>query len=732
MKQLNQKLKKISLLVLFCLPFSLVGKMIVKSFNAENPSIIDIAISPNEKWVLSGMENNQAILWNTESNRFKVFPNSTSLIGALAFSSEGKYIAFQSDENTAKVYTLDGILLFELKGHKGSIKSLEFSPKSNFILTGSEDNTIKLWDQRNGKLVKTIKSHIDPVTSIGFSPKEEIFFSTSEDNYLKIWNFEGKELKQFKDHEGPVMDAKFSPDGKKIVTAGDDGKLFLYDLQKNTKKIFTAHANSIRSVEFSDDGKKILTSSEDRFIKLWSIEGNLIFSTLAHEGNVNQAKFIKKNLILTASDDGTMKLFSESGKNLATIIITEHGKIVYSEKGNFDYDTEKLEELLFYHPDETELDIDSKVFFQVYFTPNLLKNIFSGKEKDLGKIENLMQSSPPPEISIKKKKLDDKKIEIELTICDLGGGVEEVLLYQNKILLEYEKTKAIRFSPKNKCLNKTYQTSLINGINSFQAASSSQKGLMSYSKILTENYSESENQNKNLHLFIIGIDKYKNKDLNLEYASKDGKKIAEKLSQKSKGFYKSVFINEIYNEDATKENIFNLLKKNKKISSDDSVVFFFSGHGTVKEKNYYFLTTDFDTNFKDTAISSDEITDLISEIDVFQKLVLIDSCESGGSWLNQLESFSNEYSIGLISKRTGVSVFASSAEKEFSYESKKIGSGLLAKTFLDALDEKGEIYTANLVPILSKKIPELANLVLKKEQNPSIYFRGKSFKLAEN
>ncbi len=728
MKLMN--LKKISLVILFCLPFSLASKMIVKSFNVEIPAVLDFAISPNEKWVLTGMENNQAVLWNMESNRFKVFPNNSTSINALAFSNDGKYVAFQSDENMAKVFTLDGKFLFDLKGHKETIRSLEFSPKSDLILSGSEDNTVRLWSATNGKLLKTIKSHIDPVNSVGFSPNSDSFFSASEDGYLRIWNLDGKLIYEFKDHESPIMDAQFSPDGKKILTGGDDGKMVLNDLVKKTKKVFDAHSNSVRSVEFSKDGNKILSSSEDRFVKLWKISGELIFSNNAHEANINQAKFLKNNFILTGSDDGTLKLISEKGKILATILVTEHGKIVYSEKGNFDYDTEKLEELLFYHPDETELDIDSKVFYQVYFTPNLFKNILNGSEKDFGRLEKLFQSSPPPEVSVKKKILNGKKIEIEVSVCDSGGGIEEIFLYQNKILLEYEKSKAVRFTTNSKCAIKIYQTSLINGVNSFQAASTSSKGLMGYSNQLTENYSEELQAKQNLHLFIIGIDKFKNKELNLEFASTDGKKIRDKLTQKSKSIYENVFVNEIYNEEATKENVFKLFKKNKKISSNDSVIFFFSGHGTVKEKNYYFLMSDFDSNFSKTAISSEEITDLISEIDVFHKLVLFDTCESGGAWINQVDS--TDFSLGLISKKTGVSVFASSMEKEFSYESKKIGSGLLAKSFLDALDEKGDVYTANLVPILSKKIPELANLILKKDQNPSIFFRGKSFKLAEN
>ena len=406
---------------------------------------------------------------------------------------------------------------------------------------------------------------------------------------------------------------------------------------------------------------------------------------------------------------------------------------MHAQNGRFDYDSEKLEELLFFHPDETEVDIDSKVFFQVYYSPGLLSSVMSGKEKPMDSIQKIYAASPPPEVSIKVTKLESMS-EINVKACDTGGGVNDIYLYQNKTLISVENSRSVRFVMKEKCIQKTFQTGLISGNNSFQAAASSAKGLQGFSKLETIQHIKSDATKTKLHLFIVGIDKFKDEKLRLQFAVKDGKAIRDQVQTKSKNQFSSIEVYETY--DSSKKEILDLFKNNsKKISIEDTVIFFFSGHGTTKDKSYYFLTTDFtldNPNFEKDSLDQDEITRSIAEIDSIKKLILIDTCESGGAWVSNIENFTDEFALGLISKKTGVTVIASSMEKSFAFESAKIGHGLLAKSFLEVLELKGEVSSSSIIPFINKRIPEIANILLKKEQFPFISFRGRDFLITEN
>src|SRR5690606_5451397 len=58
-----------------------------------------------------------------------------------------------------------------------------------------------------------------------------------------------------------------------------------------------------------------------------------------------------------------------------------------------------------------------------------------------------------------------------------------------------------------------------------------------------------------LHVLAVGINKYKNASYNLNYAQPDASSFVEKLNERSRTIFKSVNKVEIYDEDATKENI---------------------------------------------------------------------------------------------------------------------------------------------------------------------------------
>ncbi len=67
-------------------------------------------------------------------------------------------------------------LLHTLKGHKGTIFGVAWSPDGQVLASGSEDKIVRLWDGPTGKLLQTLEGHTNDVNCISqvmvvFSPQ---------------------------------------------------------------------------------------------------------------------------------------------------------------------------------------------------------------------------------------------------------------------------------------------------------------------------------------------------------------------------------------------------------------------------------------------------------------------------------------------------------------------------------------------------------------------------------
>jgi hypothetical protein len=175
-------------------------------------------------------------------------------------------------------------------GHKGSVKSVYFSPTGNAIATASYDGTAKLWDLQGNCLVK-FTGHNKSVTSVSFSPTGDAIATASYDGTAKLWDLQGNCLVKFTGHNNWVTSVSFSPTGDAIATASSDRTAKLWDLEGNCLVTFTGHNNSVRSVCFSPTGNAIATASYDKTAKLWDLQGNCWVTFTGHDNSVRSVCF---------------------------------------------------------------------------------------------------------------------------------------------------------------------------------------------------------------------------------------------------------------------------------------------------------------------------------------------------------------------------------------------------------------------------------------------------------
>jgi dipeptidyl aminopeptidase/acylaminoacyl peptidase len=191
--------------------------------------------------------------------------------------------------------------------HEDGVRSAQFSPDGQRVVTASEDKTARVWDAASGKPIGEPMEHESEVLSAQFSPDGQRVVTASEDKTARVWDAaSGKQVGEPMKHEDIVNSAQFSPDGKRVVTASADKTARVWDAASG-KPVGEPmkHEDIVNSAQFSPDGQRVVTASADKTARLWdAASGKPIGEPMKHEDGVRSAQFSPDGQrVVTASAD---------------------------------------------------------------------------------------------------------------------------------------------------------------------------------------------------------------------------------------------------------------------------------------------------------------------------------------------------------------------------------------------------------------------------------------------
>ena len=254
-----------------------------------------------------------------------------------------------SDGNTSATTLFDKIHIWDtqtntkqiLKGHEGYIACLAYSPDDKIIASGSNDQTVRLWDVKTGKHIRTLTGHQDNITFLSFSPDGSTLISVSRDMTINFWDITSGELKLPFAIQGVISDnietkekikkTFFSPDQSILITAGESRTIHLWDSttgelkqtfsENNENKKETDYIWGIEDVLFSPDGKSILSLVDDYQIRMWDIATGKRRRFTGYTGYLTNACFSPdEKTLATANYPGGIRIWDiTTGKLKRTI-----------------------------------------------------------------------------------------------------------------------------------------------------------------------------------------------------------------------------------------------------------------------------------------------------------------------------------------------------------------------------------------------------------------------------
>ncbi|MBC7744831.1 MAG: caspase family protein [Flavobacterium sp.] len=548
-----------------------------------------------------------------------------------------------------------------------------------------------------------------------------------------------------------------------------DGKLIIPPDNGKPKNWFprysTINANLDLSIVVTGDDKGGVDASDNN--------GSSIFHKQVHEAGVRSIMFSPDNkIIYTVSRDQTIKVLrAATGEILGTLYLFNDGNdyVFVGVDGRFDGSDGGIKRL-YYIKNREKISLD--LVYEKFYTPNLYQRLVNGEVFD--PIDDNIKIAPQVRIAYAEiaRNLTVEQEGIPTYQNTTGAAaitvnasapddtIEEIRLFHNGKIVNLA-TRGL-FVTDNASGNetKTYTVNLLPGINNFRAVALNSQRTESKPDEIAVNYNTGApapnipvvtdlnkvpvsliDKNATLHLIVVGINKYQNEKMSLNYALADATAFKDEAELGAKTVITTTKTYFVTDDKANKDGIVQAFAEVQKAAKPQDVfVFYYAGHGVISQKNkeFYLVPTDVtDLKNMDDALAKKGIPSKLLQqyaIDIAaqKQVFILDACQSAGAFEAMLAADGNQQkSLAVVARSTGTHWIAASGSQQFANEFSQLGHGAFTYVLLQGL--KGEAAANKMITVnglknfLQTGVPALMKKYNGSAQLPASYGLGNDF-----
>ena len=198
-----------------------------------------------------------------------------------------------------------------------------------------------------------------------------------------------------------------------------------------------------------------------------------------------------------------------------------------------------------------------------------------------------------------------------------------------------------------------------------------------------------------LYVLAVGVSKYNNPSIRLDFAAKDASDFAASLKKQQDGLYRKVVIKLLTDEHAKRDDVLDGLEWiRREMTNRDVGMVYLAGHGVNDSDGvFYYLPQDIDVDkLKRTGVIFTEIKNTLATLPG-KALFFVDTCHAGNVLGTGRRAIPNDITAvinELTSAENGVIVFAAATGRQFAQESAAWHNGVFTMSLIEGLGGKAD------------------------------------------
>lgn len=708
--------------------------------------------------------------------------NSAGPVAAMAADPTRRHVVIRLADGSLRLWDLD-------RGSQHRIEApaagaLAVFPDGATVAVGGPDG-VRLIDTRGGTVAATLPHTM--ATALAVAPDGATLAAGDAQGKVTVWDIAAR--RQRLSLGLPLAAAMIALDSDRLATTDGKGQLRVFDLQSGqpvgageslgapalalsiagSQAIVVGADGAARRIELSTGRvasagraarkpSQAAVDAKGRQAALGDGEGRIVIVDAATgqarrtiEGPKNTIQGLMFNpagtRLVSVGGDGVLRVWEiETGKALVQLVSTQSGWSAIDIDGRFDGSEGGLADVR-WRVDQAAVPLDQLA--KRYFEPGLLAAYFSDAQPNLNAIPGPIAAGlpAPPKVEIDLPEPPKKAGEpytVIVVATDQGGGIGGIRLYHNGKVVDpgafVEQQEAVK--DKTRIRAAAFRIVPVGGLNTLRAAASAQWEVEGLSDRVELQF-PGDPPRATLHVLTIGINKYKDKRLELEYSVPDATAILRRVKAQAGALYANVVETRLFDGQATGANIRAQLRRLAEATKqEDSVVLYYAGHGIPFRDEWMLLP--WETSFAEDeddyvgkGVTAAEIQEALVNAKAQRILMMFDSCHSGGGvdLFNKSLRFHRRL-FREISREAGVTVIAAARPDQSAAEVPKLGHGAFTYTVLAGLDGKaaeqrqqGLVTAHGLAGYTSAALPALTQQLLQEAQEPMAFTLGADFAL---
>jgi len=266
-------------------------------------------------------------------------------------------------------------------------------------------------------------------------------------------------------------------------------------------------------------------------------------------------------------------------------------------------------------------------------------------------------------------------------------------------------------------------------------------GIASNPATLNLNLKDAISEKPALYILAVGVNKYRDKSLWLNYAVPDAQALSASMKGAGSSIFTSIHLTEVYDQQATLDGIQEAFAQvAASAKSNDVFILYLAGHGITMDGRYHFLPVDFryvnEDSVRTASIDQDHLQRWMADIPAMKNLVLLDTCNSGSFVEAQTvtRGLAEKTAITKLIRATGRAVISASSDTQAALEGYK-GHGVFTWSLIQAMkladgkhgNKDGVTSTSEIASFISEQVPDITYKKWGYEQVPQVNLHGREF-----